>query len=143
MSDPKRRKVSALMIVRVASVSTSIFSRTLLTWAVTVAVGDRERDRLLKGQFFQDLHPRWQRKLGAPKGTESFTELYVHARTSEQHEQQFRINSRPKDPPKAREKKDGNSPSTIPSQSSGNFEDSVFSTMAVEATIYNQVSPVW
>ena len=57
--------------------------------------------------------------------TESFTELYECARTSEQHEQQFRINSRPKDPPKAREKKDGNSPSTVPSQSSSSPEDSV------------------
>ena len=39
-----------------------------------------ERDRLLKGRFFQALVPRWQRKLGAPKVTESFTELYEHAR---------------------------------------------------------------
>ena len=54
--------------------------------------------------------------------TESLTELYECARTSERHEQQFRINSHPKD---AREKKDGNSPSTVPSQSSGNSENSV------------------
>ena len=34
--------------------------------------GPREFDRMLKGHFCQALLPKWQRKLGAPKPTESF-----------------------------------------------------------------------
>ena len=34
----------------------------------------REFDRLLKGRFFQALHTKWQRKLGAPKAEESFSD---------------------------------------------------------------------
>ena len=49
----------------------------------------REFDRLLKGRFFQALHPRWQRKLGAPKPSETFHELYDRARMLEQHERQY------------------------------------------------------
>ena len=49
----------------------------------------REFDRLLKGRFFQALHTKWQRKLGAPKTEESFNELYDRARTLERHEQQY------------------------------------------------------
>ena len=48
-----------------------------------------EFDRLLKGRFFQALHTKWQRKLGAPKPGESFNELYDQARTIERHEKQF------------------------------------------------------
>ena len=33
-------------------------------------------DRLLKGHFFQALHMRWQRKLGAPNMDETFQVLY-------------------------------------------------------------------
>lgn len=47
-----------------------------------------ELDRLLKGRFFQALHPKWQRKLGAPKPTESFSELYDRARMMEHHDKQ-------------------------------------------------------
>ena len=46
-------------------------------------------DRIMKGRFYQALLPRWQRKLGAPKTTESFEELYAQARTLERHDQQY------------------------------------------------------
>ena len=43
----------------------------------------KEFDRMLKGRFFQALHPKWQRKVGAPKTSETFNELYDRARTVE------------------------------------------------------------
>ena len=46
-------------------------------------------DRLLKGRFFQALHTKWQRKLGAPKPSESFSELYDRARMMEHHDKQY------------------------------------------------------
>ncbi len=49
----------------------------------------KEFDRLIKGRFFQALYPKWQRKLGAPKPGESFTELYDRARMLEMHEKQY------------------------------------------------------
>ena len=36
----------------------------------------KEFDRLLKGRFYQALHPRWQRKLNAPRTDETFTQLF-------------------------------------------------------------------
>ena len=51
--------------------------------------GPKEFDRMMKGTFYQSLLPKWQRKLGAPKATESFDELYARARTMERHDQQF------------------------------------------------------
>ena len=53
-------------------------------------LGDKELDRLLKGRFFQALLPKWQRKLGAPKVSETFSELYERARICERHGQQYR-----------------------------------------------------
>ena len=48
----------------------------------------KEFDRLLKGRFFQALHQKWQRKLGAPKSSETFQDLYDRARILEkQHKQ--------------------------------------------------------
>ena len=44
---------------------------------------------MLKGRFFQALHVKWQRKLGAPKPQEMFRELYDRARTFEQHKKQY------------------------------------------------------
>jgi len=44
---------------------------------------------MLKGRFYQALLPKWQRKLGAPKATETFDDLYARARTLERHDQQF------------------------------------------------------
>ena len=44
---------------------------------------------MMKGTFYQSLLPKWQRKLGAPKVTQSFDELYARARTMERHDQQF------------------------------------------------------
>lgn len=38
------------------------------------SIRGRELDRLLKGRFFQALHVKWQRKLGA-KTEETFKEL--------------------------------------------------------------------
>ena len=40
------------------------------------SIQGREFDRLLKGRFFQALHVKWQRKIGAPKPSETFQELY-------------------------------------------------------------------
>ena len=51
--------------------------------------GPKEFDLMLKGRFYQALLPKWQRKLGAPKTTESFEELYARTRTVERHDQQF------------------------------------------------------
>ena len=51
--------------------------------------GAKEFDRMLKGQFYQALLPKWQRKLGAPKTDESFEDLYARARTVERHNQQI------------------------------------------------------
>jgi len=51
----------------------------------------KDFDRILKGRFFQALHVRWQRKLGAPKTNESFKELYDRARILEQHEKQYML----------------------------------------------------
>ena len=49
----------------------------------------KEFDRLVKGRFFQALLPKWQQKLGAPRATESFSDLYDRARTLERHDKQF------------------------------------------------------
>ena len=49
----------------------------------------KEFDRLLKGRFYQALHVKWQRKLGPPKASESFYELYDRARALEEHEKQY------------------------------------------------------
>ena len=46
-------------------------------------------DRLLKGRFYSALLPHWQKKLGAPRTTERFHDLYERARTVEQHEAQY------------------------------------------------------
>ena len=48
-----------------------------------------EFDCMLKGRFYQALHPRWQRKLNAPKPDETFGQLFERARMLEQHEKQF------------------------------------------------------
>ena len=53
------------------------------------ATEGREFDRLLKGRFYQALHPRWQRKLNAPRTDETFTQLFERARMLEHHEKQF------------------------------------------------------
>ena len=53
----------------------------------------KEFDRLLKGRFYQALLTKWQRKLGAPKASESFEDQFTRARTFERHEQQFSANS--------------------------------------------------
>jgi hypothetical protein len=71
------------------------------------SLGSKELDRLLKGRFFQALLPRWQRKLGAPKVGESFSELYERARICERHDKQYQTASsqRSKDPIKPKPKK--------------------------------------
>ena len=53
------------------------------------ATEGKEFDRLLKGRFYQALHPRWQRKLNAPHPDETFSQLFERARMLEQHEKQF------------------------------------------------------
>ena len=42
-----------------------------------------------KRLFLPILLPKWQRKLGAPRATESFTNLYDRARTLERHDEQL------------------------------------------------------
>jgi len=49
----------------------------------------KELDRLLKERFFQTLHIKWQRKLGAPKPDETFYALYDQARGLESREKQY------------------------------------------------------
>ena len=49
----------------------------------------RDLAQMLKGRFFQALHTRWQRKLGAPRPEETFTQLFERARIIEQHDKQF------------------------------------------------------
>ena len=53
------------------------------------AIQGKEFDRLLKGRLYQALHPRWQRKLNAPRPDETFAQLFERARMLEQHEKQF------------------------------------------------------
>ena len=53
------------------------------------AIEGKEFDRLLKGRLYQALHPRWQRKLNAPRPDETFAQLFERARMLEQHEKQF------------------------------------------------------
>ena len=53
------------------------------------SIGGKEFDRFLKGRFFQALLPKWQKKLGAPKSSDSFSDLYDRTRTLERHEKQF------------------------------------------------------
>ena len=53
------------------------------------AIQGKEFDRLLKGRLYQALHPRWQRKLNAPRPDETFAQLFERARMLEQHERQF------------------------------------------------------
>ena len=62
------------------------------------SVGAKEFDCLLKGRFYQALLPKWQRKLGAPKLEESFTELYDRARMLEQHEKQYQASAQAQRP---------------------------------------------
>ena len=52
-------------------------------------MNEKELDHLLKGRFFQALNSKWQRKLAAPKASETFNELYDRARTLEKHEKQI------------------------------------------------------
>ena len=52
-------------------------------------VTGKEFDRLLKGRFFQALHQKWQRKLGAPKPGDTFQDLYDRARILEKHHHQI------------------------------------------------------
>ena len=49
----------------------------------------KDFDCMLKGRFYQALHPHWQRKLNAPKPDETFGQLFERARMLEQHEKQF------------------------------------------------------
>ena len=53
------------------------------------STGGNDFNRLLKGCFFQALLSKWQRKLSAPKPSETFQELFDRARTLEQHEKQY------------------------------------------------------
>ena len=50
-------------------------------------------DRLLKGRFYSALLPKWQKKLGAPRPSEKFHDLYERARTVERHDQQFQASA--------------------------------------------------
>ena len=49
----------------------------------------KDLDRLLRGRFYQALLPRWKRKFGAPKTSETFDDLFGCARMLECHEKQY------------------------------------------------------
>ena len=53
----------------------------------------KEFDRLLKGRFYHALLVKWQRKLGPPKTSESFYELYDRARALEEQERQYVVSA--------------------------------------------------
>ena len=55
--------------------------------------GAVEFDHMPKGRFYQALLPKWQRKLGALKLEDSFTELYNRASMLEQHEKQYQASA--------------------------------------------------
>ena len=84
----------------------------------------KEFDRLLKGRFYQALLPKWQRKLGAPKATESFDDLFTRARTFERHEQQFSSSSasRSNAGQKGEKRQNRDEPQNKPQASSGQSE---------------------
>ena len=50
-------------------------------------------DQLMKGRFYSALLPKWQRKLGAPKPSEKFIDLYERAKIIERHDQQFQVSA--------------------------------------------------
>ena len=54
----------------------------------------KELDRMLKGHFFQALHHKWQRKVGAPKTSETL-ELYDRTRTAERQENRYLLPQQP------------------------------------------------
>ena len=62
--------------------------RQLNSWELTCRVWPGELF-LLRGRFYQELLPKWQRKLGAPNTDETFSELYDRARMLEKHELQY------------------------------------------------------
>ena len=47
----------------------------------------------MKGRFYSVLLPKWQKKLGAPKPSEKFNDLYERARTIERHDRQFQVSA--------------------------------------------------
>ena len=74
------------------------------------SVGAKEFDRLLKGRFYQALLPKWQRKLGAPKLEESFTEFYDRACMLEQHEKQYQASAQAQRPDNKEARSDSKGP---------------------------------
>ena len=64
----------------------------------------KELDRLLKGRFYQALHPKWQRRLNAPRTDETFEQLFERARTLEQHEKQFSVSAAVRNEAQAKKK---------------------------------------
>lgn len=64
----------------------------------------KELDRLLKGRFYQALHPKWQRKLNAPRTDETFEQLFERARMVEQHEKQFSASAACRNEPQTKKK---------------------------------------
>ena len=53
------------------------------------SITGKDFDRLIKGQFYQALLVKWQRKLGSPKPEETFHDLFARARMLEECEKQF------------------------------------------------------
>ena len=53
------------------------------------AISGKDFDRLPKGQFYQALLVKWQRRLGCPKPEEGFHDLLARARMLEGHEKHF------------------------------------------------------
>lgn len=76
----------------------------------------KEFDRI-KGRFFQALHVKWQRKLEAPRPTESFNELYDRARMLERHEKQYAASAAARGDTRSTGKKDDHSQQKQPGAS--------------------------
>ena len=86
--------------------------------------GEREFDRLLKGRFYQALLPKWQCKLGAPRASETFEELYARARTLERHDQQLNAARGEMKPPRNPSHKAPTGEGQVPEKAPGSLDRS-------------------
>ena len=82
--------IAELKRTRVPSEITAVGSDLQkLGWRPFPSVGAVEFDCMLMGTFYHALLPKWQKKVGAPKLEENFSELYDRAHMLEQHKNQY------------------------------------------------------
>ena len=91
-------------------------------------------DRLLKGRFYSALLPKWQKKLGAPRPSEKFNDLYERARTIERHDKQFQVSAAGRS-----EKKEGQS--ELPSKLATGAKPAVVTRLTGSGTSTSRESP--